>query len=64
MRTTNNLALTLVIVFLLLNIGTVSVIVFLVLAYFVEGKEPVLGLLRVEQDKSEWRRSAPSGLTT
>jgi adenylate cyclase len=52
-RSTNNLPATLVLVFFLLNIGTVSVIVFLLLAYFVDGKELLLGLLRIEQDKSE-----------
>lgn len=52
-RTTNNLPLALVLIFFLLNIGAVSTIVFLLLAYFVQGKEEVLGLLRVEQGKSE-----------
>jgi guanylate cyclase len=52
-RTTNNLPLPLVLIFFLLNIGAVSTIVFLLLAYFVEGKDEVLGLLRMEQGKSE-----------
>lgn len=50
---TNNLPPWLVIIFFVANIGTVSAIAFILLHYFVGQEERILGLLRVEQEKSE-----------
>jgi adenylate cyclase len=52
-RIVNNLPESLVIIFFIMNIGAVSSIVFILLAYFVRGKEEAVALLRKEQDKSE-----------
>ncbi|MGE5221942.1 MAG: adenylate/guanylate cyclase domain-containing protein [Omnitrophica WOR_2 bacterium] len=49
----NHLPQSLVIVFFVLNIGTVSSIVFVLLHYFVGQKELAYRLLRIEQDRSE-----------
>jgi adenylate cyclase len=49
----NHLPQSLVIIFFVLNIGTVSAIVFVLLHYFVGQKERAYHLLRLEQDRSE-----------
>ncbi len=53
MRLTNHLPQGVIIVYFVLNIGTVSSIAFVLLHYFVGQKELAYRLLRVEQDRSE-----------
>lgn len=50
---TNNLPPWLVIIFFVANIGTVSAVAFILLHYFVGQEARFLGLLRLEQEKSE-----------
>lgn len=52
-RLTNNLSPLLVVIFFVLNIGAVTAIAFTLLYTFVQQKNDFLGLLRVEQAKSE-----------
>ena len=52
-RSTNNLPPLLVTLFFVLNLGTVSSIVFLLMAYFVHEKDRFLHLLNLEQQRSE-----------
>lgn len=52
-RIINNLPEPLVILFFIMNIGVVSTIIFILLSYFVRGKEQAMLLLRKEQEKSE-----------
>jgi signal transduction histidine kinase len=50
LRTENNLPDLLVTIFFIINIGTVSFIVFLVLFFFFKGKENVIELMRTNRD--------------
>lgn len=52
-RTTNNLPPGLIILFFVLNIGAISGIVFILLAFFVSQKDLAFRLLRGEQEKAE-----------
>jgi guanylate cyclase len=52
-RIINNLPEPLVILFFIMNIGVVSTIIFVLLSYFVRGKEEAMTMLRREQEKSE-----------
>ena len=53
LQLTNSLPDTLVLTLFVANIGTVSTITFVLLNYFVAQKEKFLGLLLIEQEKSE-----------
>lgn len=52
-RLENNLPEPVIVILFVLNIGSVSAIAFVLLNYFVWQKERFLGLLKVEQDKSD-----------
>lgn len=52
-RISNQLPQSFIIVFFVLNIGTVSAITFVLLHYFVGQKDKTYSLLRIEQDRSE-----------
>jgi guanylate cyclase len=52
-RPANNLSEDLVLLFFILNIGAVSAIIYILVAYFERGRTIALQLLRVEQVKSE-----------
>ncbi|HZD56942.1 MAG TPA: adenylate/guanylate cyclase domain-containing protein [Anaerolineales bacterium] len=52
-RVQNNLPGSLIISFFVLNIGVVSVTAFVLISYFVKGKNNALALLTLEQEKSE-----------
>jgi len=52
-RRTNELSSSLITLFFVLNLGTVSLIVFVILAYFVYEKDRFLHLLDLEQQRSE-----------
>lgn len=52
-RTTNNLSSTLVIAFFVLNVGTVSAIVFAFLVFFINQKDLAYKLLGAEREKSD-----------
>ncbi len=53
LRTGNNLPPGLIIVFFVLNIGAISAIVFLLLAFFISQKDMAFHLLNAEREKSE-----------
>ncbi len=52
-RSANNLPSVLVLIFFVMNIGTISAITFILLFYFVGQKNSALDLLRIEQQRSE-----------
>ena len=52
-RTSNNLPPSLIILFFVLNIGAISAIVFVLLAFFIGEKDLAFHLLSVEQEKAE-----------